>query len=72
MRGDFSAAPSDLQINLKDNTFIGKTGHGLILGVAPNSEGPGAQNVIVRGNHFSNVLARDGSRPHGQERSRKY
>ena len=40
---------------LENNTFIGQTGHGLILGVAPDSEGPGVQNVIVRGNHFSNV-----------------
>src|SRR5580698_7579880 len=40
---------------LEGNTFIGQTIHGLILGVAPDSEGPGAQNVIVRGNHFSNV-----------------
>ena len=40
---------------VEKNTFIGQTGHGLILGVAPDSEGPGAQNVIVRGNHFSNV-----------------
>ena len=40
---------------VENNTFIGQTGHGLILGVAPDSEGPGAQNVIVRGNHFSNV-----------------
>ncbi|WP_353070989.1 right-handed parallel beta-helix repeat-containing protein [Tunturiibacter gelidoferens] len=40
---------------LENNTFIGQTLHGLILGVAPDSEGPGVQNVIVRGNHFSNV-----------------
>ena len=40
---------------LENNTFIGQTIHGLILGVAPDSEGPGVQNVIVRGNHFSNV-----------------
>jgi hypothetical protein len=40
---------------LENNTFIGQTGHGLILGVAPDSGGPGVQNVIVRGNHFANV-----------------
>ena len=40
---------------LENNTFIGQTLHGLLLGVAPDSEGPGVQNVIVRGNHFSNV-----------------
>jgi hypothetical protein len=40
---------------LENNSFIGQTIHGLILGVAPDSEGPGVQNVIVRGNHFSNV-----------------
>ncbi|MGA3093510.1 MAG: right-handed parallel beta-helix repeat-containing protein [Terriglobales bacterium] len=40
---------------LENNTFIGQTLHGLILGVAPDSEGPGVQNVIVRGNYFSNV-----------------
>ncbi len=40
---------------LENNIFIGQTGHGLILGVASDSEGPGVQNVIVRGNHFSNT-----------------
>lgn len=40
---------------LENNTFIGQTLHGLLIGVWPDGEGPGVQNVIVRGNHFSNV-----------------
>ena len=40
---------------LENNTFIGQTLHGLLIGVASDSEGPGVQNVIVRGNHFYNV-----------------
>jgi hypothetical protein len=40
---------------VENNTFTGQTGHGIMVGAAPGSEGPGVQNVIFRGNRFSNV-----------------
>lgn len=39
---------------VKNNEFTGQTGHAIIVG-AGYSEGPGVQNVIFRGNRFSNV-----------------
>jgi hypothetical protein len=40
---------------VENNSFIGQTGHGIVVGVWPGGEGPGVQNVIFRGNHFNNV-----------------
>lgn len=40
---------------VENNYFTGQTGHAIIVGAAPGSEGPGVQNVIIRGNQFSNV-----------------
>jgi hypothetical protein len=40
---------------VENNEFTGQTGHGIIVGAAPGSEGPGVQNVVFRGNRFSNV-----------------
>jgi parallel beta-helix repeat protein len=40
---------------VEQNTFTGQTAQGIFVGVASGSEGPGVQNVIFRGNHFSNV-----------------
>jgi Right handed beta helix region len=39
---------------VENNDFTGQTGHAIIVG-AGYSEGPGVQNVIFRGNRFSNV-----------------
>jgi hypothetical protein len=39
---------------VENNEFIGQTMHAIILG-AGYGEGPGVQNVIFRGNRFSNV-----------------
>jgi hypothetical protein len=40
---------------VENNAFTGQTLHGIIVGAAPGSEGPGVQNVVFRGNQFSNV-----------------
>jgi parallel beta-helix repeat protein len=40
---------------VENNTFTGQTAQGIVVGAASGSEGPGVQNVIFRGNHFSNV-----------------
>jgi hypothetical protein len=40
---------------VENNSFIDQTGHGIFIGAASGGEGPGVQNVIFRGNHFSNV-----------------
>lgn len=40
---------------VENNTFIGQTAQGLIVGVALASEGPGVQEVSFRGNRFSNI-----------------
>jgi Right handed beta helix region len=42
---------------VENNEFTGQTGHGIVVGAAPGGEGPGVQNVIFRGNRFSNVGA---------------
>jgi hypothetical protein len=39
---------------VENNSFTGQTSHAIIVG-AGYSEGPGVQNVIFRGNRFSNV-----------------
>lgn len=39
---------------VENNAFTGQTSHAIIVG-AGYSEGPGVQNVIFRGNRFSNV-----------------
>jgi hypothetical protein len=39
---------------VENNAFAGQTLHGIIVG-AGWGEGPGVQNVIFRGNHFSNI-----------------
>ena len=40
---------------VENNIFIGQTAHGIVVGAASGGEGPGVQNVIFRGNRFSNV-----------------
>ena len=40
---------------IENNTFVGQTSQGIIVGAASGSEGPGVQDTIVRGNHFSNI-----------------
>jgi Right handed beta helix region len=40
---------------VENNYFTGQTGHGIVIGAAPGGEGPGVQNVVFRGNQFSNV-----------------
>lgn len=40
---------------VENNTFTGQTAHGIVVGAAPGDEGPGVQNVIFRGNRFSNI-----------------
>ena len=40
---------------VENNYFTGQTGHGIVVGAAPGGEGPGVQNVVFRGNQFSNV-----------------
>ena len=40
---------------VEKNVFIGQTGHGIVVGVCPGEEGPGAQNVLFRENTFTNV-----------------
>jgi len=39
---------------VENNSFTGQTMHGIIVG-AGNGEGPGVQDVIFRGNRFSNI-----------------
>jgi Right handed beta helix region len=39
---------------VENNSFTGQIMHGIIVG-AGSSEGPGVQNVVFRGNRFSNV-----------------
>ncbi|MBV8745030.1 MAG: right-handed parallel beta-helix repeat-containing protein [Xanthobacteraceae bacterium] len=39
---------------VENNDFTGQTGHAIVVG-AGYGEGPGVQNVIFRGNQFSNV-----------------
>ena len=40
---------------IEGNSFIGQTGHGIVVGAAPGSEGPGVQDVVFRANQFSIV-----------------
>jgi parallel beta-helix repeat protein len=40
---------------IENNTFIGQTAQAIVVGALSGSEGPGVQNTIFRGNHFSNV-----------------
>jgi hypothetical protein len=40
---------------VEQNTFVGQTAQGILVGADSGMEGPGVQNVIFRGNHFSNV-----------------
>jgi len=40
---------------VEQNTFTGQTAQGILVGAASGMEGPGVQDVIFRGNHFSNV-----------------
>lgn len=40
---------------IENNTFTGQTAHGIVVGVWSGGEGPGVQNVVFRGNHFTNV-----------------
>jgi parallel beta-helix repeat protein len=40
---------------VENNDFVGQTGHGIVVGAAPGGEGPGVQDVVFRGNQFSNV-----------------
>jgi hypothetical protein len=40
---------------VENNTFIGQTLHGVVVGVWPGGEGPGVQNVVFRGNRFENT-----------------
>lgn len=40
---------------VENNFFTGQTAHGIVAGVWPGGEGPGVQNVIFRGNEFTNV-----------------
>lgn len=40
---------------IEKNLFTGQTAHGIVVGVWPGGEGPGVQNVIFRGNQFTNV-----------------
>jgi parallel beta-helix repeat protein len=40
---------------IEHNTFTGQTAQGLLVGAASGMEGPGVQDVIFRGNHFSKV-----------------
>jgi Right handed beta helix region len=40
---------------VENNSFVGQTGHGIVVGAAPGAEGPGVQNVVFRANQFSKV-----------------
>lgn len=40
---------------VEKNLFTGQTAHGIVVGVWPGGEGPGVQNVVFRGNQFTNV-----------------
>lgn len=40
---------------VENNFFTGQTAHGIVVGVWPGGEGPGVQNVVFRGNRFTNV-----------------
>ena len=40
---------------VENNFFTGQTAHGIVAGVWPGGEGPGVQNVLFRGNEFTNV-----------------
>jgi hypothetical protein len=40
---------------VENNSFAGQTGPGIEIGAASGSEGPGVQNVVFRGNQFSNI-----------------
>ena len=40
---------------VENNSLEGQTGHGIVVGVWPGGEGPGVQNVVFRGNQFTNV-----------------
>jgi hypothetical protein len=46
---------------VENNSFVGQTIYGILVGVDPGSEGPGVQDVVFRHNRFSNV----GSFPKG-------
>ncbi len=40
---------------IEANDFVGQTSQGMVVGANSGSEGPGVQDVVVRGNRFSNI-----------------